>query len=88
MSEPTVQQLRSCKRCLMREYDEAEYDEKLKEIIKAIPQEEKADDELYSERLNICKSCGQLTTGTCFVCGCYVEMRAAKKTNSCPRKKW
>ena len=81
-------QFRQCRRCLMREYDKTEYDDKLSELIASIPRDEKAADALYAQRLAVCKECEQLSTGTCFVCGCYVEMRAAKKNGYCPSRKW
>ena len=38
----------------------------------------------YRARLAICEGCEQLLSGTCRLCGCYVETRAAKKGQSCP----
>ena len=48
----------------------------------------KASEELYEERLSVCKECDMLLTGMCRSCGCYVELRAAVTKNYCPRKKW
>jgi hypothetical protein len=55
------------------------------DIIKA---EDRSSDELYQERLGICKECDKLNAGTCLSCGCYVEIRAALKQSRCPDKKW
>ncbi len=38
----------------------------------------------YRARLAICEGCDQLLNGTCRLCGCYVETRAAKRGQSCP----
>ena len=48
---------------------------------------EKADNELYTKRLNKCKSCENLISGVCMKCGCYVEFRAAFKKQNCPNTK-
>lgn len=53
--------------------------------------DEKADEELYSKRLNECKNCENLISGVCQKCGCYVEFRAAFKKQKCPdvkNRKW
>ncbi|MBQ8554305.1 MAG: hypothetical protein IJ438_00390 [Clostridia bacterium] len=41
-------------------------------------------EEAYRVRLAICQGCDQLLSGTCRLCGCYVETRAAKKGLQCP----
>ena len=53
-----------------------------------IKPEDKANEELYKSRLDICKECEKLNAGTCLSCGCYVEIRAALKTSRCPDKHW
>lgn len=58
--------------------------ELVREYIDALPEEMRADDELYQARLSLCRECDRLRNGTCLLCGCYVEMRAAKKHMSCP----
>lgn len=68
-------------------------DEELRSIleyIKKIPEYRKTSDEEYSRRLNICRSCESLMNGICGKCGCFVELRAAKKEMYCPseEKKW
>lgn len=79
---------RMCRRCLLKEVDEAEYREKLEKYIVEMPEKLKADETLYQHRLNVCKECVKLVTGTCLACGCYVELRAAAKVSRCPDKKW
>ncbi len=41
-------------------------------------------EDAYRARLAICGACDQLFSGTCRLCGCYVESRAAKKGQNCP----
>ncbi len=38
----------------------------------------------YDARLELCKECEKLIGGMCRVCGCFVEVRAAKKSVHCP----
>lgn len=60
------------------------------EYIERLPEEDKAKEELYEQRLQICKECEMLLSGMCRLCGCFVEMRAAIKKRSCPNvpQKW
>ena len=79
---------RICKRCLLIELDENEYNEKLKSHIDGLPASMKTEESVYKNRLDKCRECEKLAAGTCLVCGCYVEMRAAIKRGKCPIKKW
>lgn len=72
-----------CK-CLLREAGETELAQNINEYISTLNVEIKADENLYRQRLTLCESCVHLLNGTCTKCGCYVEMRAAIKTNRCP----
>lgn len=59
--------------------------------IEKLSEKEKADDELYTRRLQKCKNCEHLISGVCMKCGCYVEFRAAFKKQNCPdvkSRKW
>ena len=49
-----------------------------------------ASDELYRERMMICKSCDKYKEleNECKVCGCYVPMKAKIILDSCPINKW
>ncbi len=80
-------ELRICKKCLLREYDEQAYKETLEEYIIKIGNARVSDEE-YSRRMDICKQCDLLNMGTCGACGCYVELRGAAQNGHCPRKKW
>jgi hypothetical protein len=75
---------RECKKCLLYESAEADMLESIKEKVSNLSYEEKADDELYNNRLAFCKQCDNLISGVCMKCGCYVEFRAAFKKMKCP----
>lgn len=72
-------------RCLIGEMpDEAALAQILRERIETIPEEERAPEEEYASRLARCRACEHLQRGTCARCGCYVEIRAARKKQRCP----
>ncbi|GKX68376.1 DUF6171 family protein [Inconstantimicrobium mannanitabidum] len=73
-----------CRKCLLSESNIKQYYENIVEYIKVMPIDIKADDETYKHRLSICKQCNHLINGMCGKCGCFVELRAAKKINYCP----
>lgn len=80
---------RICKKCLMREMqDKADYFETIQTLIENLEPEESVSKDLYEKRLQICKDCEMFLEAMCRSCGCYVELRAAKQKNACPRKKW
>ena len=83
-----MEQKRICKRCLLREYDEKDYKEKIERVLKLMKEKEKVPGELYEKRLQVCGQCEKLAQGTCLSCGCYVELRAAARTGSCPCQYW
>jgi len=47
-------------------------------------------DEVYKERVNICKSCERFDDleNRCMECGCYVPAKAKMILDSCPLSKW
>ena len=75
---------RICRKCLLQDMDESEYFEDLRQYIARIDTDLKVEDDKYQERLDICRTCDHLMNGMCRVCGCFVEMRAVMKKNSCP----
>lgn len=82
---------RECRKCLLLESGDKNNHETVVAYINKIKPEEKCDDETYIKRLEICKNCDNLLSGTCLKCGCYVEFRAAFKNKKCPdtkTKKW
>ena len=73
-------------RCLAAETpDGAALSRLLTEWIAQIPEEERAGEAEIARRLKACTSCDSLRDGTCALCGCYVELRAARTRMRCPR---
>ena len=77
-----------CRKCLLKEIDPQAYMDQLHKYIELLDRDVKAPQNLYENRLNICKECDYLNEGTCQACGCFVELRAAVRKNKCPYKKW
>lgn len=75
-----------CRRCLLAETGEAELIRSLEEVKSALPEEQKTGSAEYSARLEKCRQCDHLNSGTCTKCGCYVEYRALKKAMHCPHE--
>lgn len=76
-----------CRKCLLADYDPENALRTVREMIEAMPPEERADGEEYRRRLSVCGQCGELNAGICGKCGCYVELRAAKKRLGCPHER-
>lgn len=82
---PTEPPHKPCLKCLLQDLpDEKALAEILRERIAQIPEEDCTDPDIYKKRLDLCRSCPSLSRGTCGECGCYVELRAARKKMSCP----
>lgn len=81
---------RFCKRCLLKDSDPETYAQSILSYLASLSPEEKSPDPLYRERLTHCQTCPQLIQGMCRVCGCFVEVRAAKTKQYCPdiQPKW
>ena len=79
-----------CRKCLLKDISKEEYFKNVYEYTKSLDEEIKTPDGEYERRLGICKECDKLINGMCAVCGCFVEVRAAKKINYCPdvNRKW
>lgn len=83
------EKLRICKKCLTRDMmGQEEYFRSLREYIDNLDEDIRVSQEVYEDRLGVCKECDLLLEGMCRSCGCYVELRAAVTKNTCPRKKW
>lgn len=76
---------RVCKRCLLKELSETDYFKSIYDYIENIPPERKTEDDIYQARLALCKSCDHLINGMCELCGCFAEVRAAKKMQHCAK---
>lgn len=72
-----------CKRCLLNELSKEAFGS-IYQYIENLPPEQKSDPKLYSTRLEHCRKCPKLMNGMCSLCGCFVEVRAAKKLMYCP----
>lgn len=78
-----------CVRCLLEEAGRQDVSQSVKAAVDKIPDSQKTGEMEYEKRLEICRECEFLTEGTCLKCGCYVELRAARKDSRCPYKtKW
>lgn len=77
-----------CPHCEAPVFDKNLYEGQVIAYINTLPEEIKAPPEEYKRRLLICEGCEELTGHTCRLCGCYVEMRAAKHMLSCPQYRW
>ena len=75
---------RICRKCLIRDMPEEAMYQDMYDYIARLPEEDKAEEALYEQRLQICRECEMLLSGMCRLCGCFVEMRAAIKKRSCP----
>lgn len=76
---------RPCPRCLLSEMPGAEALAALnRQWIEALPPERRADEAAYRARLAACRACEHLSGGSCALCGCYVEYRAAQRERACP----
>lgn len=76
-----------CKRCFLHELD-GEYFKSVYQYINSLPEDQKAGPGTYAARLDICKACPDLKNGMCAQCGCFAEVRAAKKRLGCPMGRW
>lgn len=74
-----------CRRCLLKDMSDMDYFRSIYEYIRNIPPEQKTVDTEYAARLEKCKACGELVNGMCALCGCFVEVRAAKRLQHCAK---
>ena len=80
-----AQRNRPCPRCLLNEVPGAEALAALnRQWIEALPPERRTDAAAYARRLAACQGCEHLAAGSCALCGCYVEYRAAQAGQRCP----
>lgn len=80
-----------CRRCLLEDMaDQQDLRAWIQERNALLEENLRADEATRQQRLNACRSCDSLLSGTCALCGCYVELRAAKKNMRCPHvpDKW
>lgn len=77
-----------CRRCLLADMEGDELYRSVQERIALLDESARADGEVCKARLEVCKGCDDLTNGMCALCGCFVELRAAKKDMRCPKGRW
>ena len=74
-----------CRRCLLEDMpDQAALAKSIRELIDLLPDTLRAAETERQARLAACRSCEHLIDGMCALCGCYVELRAAKNNKGCP----
>ncbi len=71
-------------RCLLADAGEKEIARSIAEYVANLDESLRTPEAVYRARLEICQGCEHLLNGTCRLCGCYVETRAAKKGLKCP----
>lgn len=74
---------RFCRRCLLKDISKDEYFHTVYEYIESLDESQKTPDNEYEHRLSICRDCSHLVNAMCELCGCFVEVRAAKKQSHC-----
>ena len=73
-----------CKRCLLADMDASGVYVTILRRIEQMPEGQRADAETYRQRLECCRGCDALVNGLCSICGCFIELRAAKAEMHCP----
>ena len=74
-----------CILCEIWEQSSEELHRIVDEYVASIPQEQKASPDCYEQRLTICRDCSHMHGGMCGVCGCFVQARAVKAAQHCPK---
>ena len=77
-----------CRLCLLKDIDPKEYENRIKRVIDLMDRKDKASNDEYEDRLDVCRTCSYLKDAFCGACGCYVEYRAYVAASHCPKKKW
>ena len=75
-----------CRKCLLEDIDPEGIYREIREMAAALPEEKRTEESEYRRRLDICSRCECLGEGICGVCGCFVELRAAKSNMGCPHE--
>lgn len=75
----------SFKHCLLKDLPDTDMFHSIYEYIKSLPKEMRATPDIQQQRLDVCIKCENLINGLCALCGCFVEIRAAKAELHCPQ---
>ena len=78
-----AEQKKPC-RCLLFEAGQQDMARTVAEYVASLDEAVRTPEEAYRARLSLCQDCPELMNGTCRLCGCYVETRAAKRAQQCP----
>ena len=78
-----AEQQKPC-RCLLFEAGQADIARTVAEYVAGLDESVRTPENTYRARLSLCQDCPELISGTCRLCGCYVETRAAKRLQQCP----
>lgn len=76
-----------CKKCLIG-IEAEDYLQMIEKSRAAVSGKDRTGDEQYRQRIALCEACKYLNGPMCMACGCYVELRAIRKSSRCPYKKW
>ena len=79
---------RQCRRCLLMEAFPEDYARYVESLLGRMRPAERVPGDEYQKRLAVCRACEQLDRGTCMGCGCLVELRAARRGEHCPFRRW
>ena len=71
-------------RCLLFEAGQQDMARTVAEYVASLDESIRTPEDAYRARLSRCQDCPELMNGTCRLCGCYVETRAAKRVQGCP----
>ena len=71
-------------RCLLFESGQQDMARAVAEYVASLDESVRTPEETYRARLALCRECPELMNGTCRLCGCYAETRAAKRVQACP----
>ncbi len=64
--------------------DEEQMFRTVRQYIAEYPSDLRISQQEYERRLSVCQECEHLTNAMCALCGCFVELRALKRTGYCP----
>ncbi len=73
-----------CLRCYLDGLEAGPEPGAMAEYIARIDPEQRAAEAVYRKRLETCAGCSSRIGGVCRLCGCFVELRAARAFQCCP----
>lgn len=81
---------RICRKCLLSDIAQEDFLKNMRNYINNMDPDIKTDKNEYVKRIAACRECEHLYNGLCNICGCFVEYRAAVRSNYCPEvnKRW